>query len=294
MERIKEALLSPEPEKEYQSRIELDFFRHSIKENIFSDDSVNPLSPAGRHFIKKQAEPGKIRQSLAFGSPRERAPHSALLKMAGAEAEITGDESFEELKAKLNATLKIGTKIVIDPELDLSMDYSGPFGAAVAEHWYGDGYLSFITNESDQLAKELGDTTSVYTYSRLSARVAKFIQKHLKVAPVWDRLVKQEKYPSNVLSRFFGSHGGMLEAFLLKIIETLKGKEQRDILIKLLDDENFAPTEGFKIFIDTGPDGGQKIHVFYHKEKDGQVLFHFDEEVSVDLINQLACGETKK
>ena len=80
---------------------------------------------------------------------------------------------------------------------------------------------------------------------------------------------------------------------MLKIIETLKGREQRYRLIKLLDDENFAPTEGFKIFIDTEPDGSQKIHIFYHKEKDGQVLFHFAEEVPISLINQLACGETK-
>lgn len=47
------------------------------------------------------------------------------------------------------------------------------------------------------------------------------IKKYIKILPRWQRLrnEKSDKYPEEELQRLFGSHGGYVECFLLKVIE---------------------------------------------------------------------------
>ena len=66
---------------------------------------------------------GDLNQAVAFGSPRKRAQQTSAYAMAGKSLDtITGSESLEELKEKIDKDLKVGSKIGSDPRLDFYLD----------------------------------------------------------------------------------------------------------------------------------------------------------------------------
>jgi len=109
-----EQTLKPEQKetREATSRIVLKFFRHGQKESTkeIADNDIL-LTEQGRATAMSKAEVDSIEQSVAFGSPRIRTQETAILKMAGKSEDITGNESLDELKEKINDERKYGSKI---------------------------------------------------------------------------------------------------------------------------------------------------------------------------------------
>ncbi len=117
------------------AKIELHFFRHSIKESnnvTLPNDDMVKLSQAGKDLaIEKSFDDVNLSQSVAFGSPRIRTQESALYMMTGNEDNITGTETLEELKEKINSDLKVGSKIGVDERLNFSDSNDTPVGKAM-------------------------------------------------------------------------------------------------------------------------------------------------------------------
>ena len=288
-------------EKIEETTIKLDFFRHSIKSNdqVSKDDGEITLSEKGRMLSKEKAFTGvDMNQALAFGSPRVRTHETAGFVMAGASDDITGDESIDELKAKINKDLKsteMGTtKIGVDNRLNFLDDETTPVGKELHDAASRGEYLKFIVEESDKLAKETSDTSGA-TYSRKAADIARIIEKYIKISPRWNQMVNQvvneksEKKYTPTLERYFATHQGMQESFLLKVIEKTDGMESRDEFVKSLSGVGFGFIEGFETQIVTKPDKSIVLRLKYNENSKG---FSFEREVPVSMIKEI-IGEDK-
>jgi len=281
-----------ENQEKYTSKIELSFFRHGEKED---DDSKSDfdieLTKTGKEQAVEKSETKDIKQSLAFGSPSTRAQETAAFVMSGNQEEITGEESLEELKEKLDMEFSKGSKVGVDERLDFDVDFSSEFGKVAVEYFDRDEYLKFLVEQSDKLAEETGDETS-FTYLRGASNIAGIIDKYINIAKRWDELVsdKQKEY-SDTLERFFGTHQGVGESFLAKIIEETKGVKERDKFVEVLNNRGFDFTEGFEVNILNKNSEEPSVHISYKKEiddgEDKQIVFEFDEDISHKTIKDL-------
>ena len=207
--------------------------------------------------------------------------------MSGQLEEITGDETIEELKEKLNQELKVGSKVGIDKRLDFSIDLSTVFGKKALEAVKNGKWLKFLVEESDMVADESNDN-EIETYSDYASRVAEIVKKYLAVAGRWDKLARDEsKNYQDTLKRLFGTHQGVAESFLAKVIEKTKGESERNTFVSALQNQGFDFIEGFKIEIDTINGEEQIIRISFKKEKDGKILYEYDETVPCEVIYNL-------
>ncbi len=279
-----------EHESEPSSKIALHFFRHSIRENAPEKRNQDVLlSPEGRILAKsKSSAETNLAQSVAFGSPRQRTQETAGFVMAGARSEITGDESLDELREKLDAELGHGSKIGVDARLDFNSDESTPYRKAFYTAFRGGRYMPFIVEESDAMAESMNDEGGD-TYSRMASRIAKIVKKYVAMAPRWENLATDEqKQYTDTLERFLSTHQGVAESFLAKVIEKTKGVEERDRLVKALEEKNgFDFAEGFDLEIRNRGIEKPTIHVTFKKEKDGAVVFQFDEDIPTELLDEI-------
>ena len=282
--------------KDYTSKIELIFMRHDEKENdkTKSDEEVR-LTPTGKMHAKEKAEENNIDQSMAFGSPRKRTQETSGLVMSGKLEEITGKETLEELKEKLDKDLplKSGSKIRVDDRLNFETDFNSDYGKKALDAVNGK-YLKFLVEDSDRLAKEENDDKSS-TYSKQAQAIASIVEKYYDIAPRFNELVqdKDKKY-KDTMKRFLGSHQGVLESFLAKIIEKTKGVEERDKFVEVLNNQGFDYAEGFEIDIKNKELGEPTVHLSYKKEKEGETIFEFDEDLPKEMIDSLVLPEPKK
>src|SRR3989344_9312396 len=207
--------------KDYTSKIELVFMRHDEKENdkTKSGEEVR-LTLAGKMHAKEKAEQDDIRQLVAFGSPRKRTQETSGLVMSGKLEEITGKETLEELKEKLDKDLplKSGSKIRVDDRLNFETDFNSDYGKKALDAVNGK-YLKFLVEDSDRLAKEENDDKSS-TYSKQAQAIASIVEKYYNIAPRFNELAQdKDKNYEDTMKRFLGSHQGVLESFLAKVIE---------------------------------------------------------------------------
>jgi hypothetical protein len=274
---------------EFSSKINLRFFRHDEKESDpQKTDHDIELTPKGRMHAKEQATETKLAQSVAFGSPRRRTQETAGFIMAGQSEDITGEESFNELKEKVDKDLGYGTKIAIDPKLNFDMEADNEYVKEATSAFKKGELMKFIVEKSDELAKESGDDKSS-TYSRMAASIASIIKKYIGVAPRWNELANDEtKKYDPTMNRFFSTHQGMQESFLAKVIELSKGVEERDRFIQAIKNKGFDYAEGFQAEIITKDASEPMIHISFKKEGGSQEeTFKFDEIVSMETLERI-------
>lgn len=288
---LKKLLENPE----IKSVIELRFFRHSIKETDPSkSDQDIELTFDGKEYTKSQSENGtNVKQSVAFGSPRKRTQETAMLVMSGQENEVSGNEKFDELKDKLNQDLKVGSKIGVDENLDFKQDESSEYFKESMEAFANGEYLKYLVEQSDKRAEELGDTVSA-TYTRQAQQVARIIKKYETILPRWTELVTEnpDKY-TKLLERFMGTHQGVAESFLAKLMEAYSSDtELRDKFVASLNNKGFDFVEGFKIYLADANKPYPRIMVEYkHTDpNDPSKNFEFSQEVNYGMINEILDG----
>lgn len=273
--------------KDYTSKIELFFMRHDEKEDdeTKSDEEIR-LTKTGRIHAKGKAERDDMSQSMAFGTPEKRTQETVGLVMSGKLEEITGTETLEELKEKLDKDLplKSGSKIRVDDRLNVETDFTSNYGKKALEAFKNGNYLKFLVEESDGLAKKENDDKSS-TYAKQAQAIAFIIQKYYGIAPHFNELVQDEsKNYEDTMKRFLGSRQGVLESFLAKLIEKTKGIEERDKFVQALNNQGFDYAEGFDVEIKNKESGESTIHISYKKEKDGETIFQYNEDINKDVL----------
>lgn len=281
---------------EVKSVIELWFFRHSIKEADPSKDDVDiELTGAGKQYAALQSENNtNINQAVAFGSPRKRTQETAMFVMSGQEEQISGEESFDELKDKLNENIAVGSKIGVNENLDFKEDQNSEYYKELISSFSRGEYLKYLIEESDKRAEELGDDHSA-TYTRQAKQVAQIIKKYANVLPRWSQLVEEnpDKY-TKLLERFMGTHQGVGESFLAKLMEIYSGDtELRDKFVESLGNKGFDFVEGFKVYLADENTKQPRIIVEYKHEdpNDPKKNFEFSKEFNYGMIDEIIEGE---
>ncbi len=280
---------------EIKSVIELRFFRHSIKETdpSKSDKDIELTSEGKKYAVQQSENDTNIRQSVAFGSLRKRTQETAMFVMSGQESEISGNEKFDELKDKLNQYLKVGSKIGVDENLDFKEDQNSEYYKELISNISKGSYLKYLVEQSDKRAEELGDDHSA-TYTRQAQQIARIIQKYGNIVPRWTELVTEnpDKY-TKLLERFMGTHQGVAESFLAKLMEAYSSDtELRDKFVASLDNKGFDFAEGFKIYLADTSKPYPRIMVEYkHTDpNDSSKNFEFSKEVNYGMIKEILDG----
>lgn len=172
--------------------------------------------------------------------------------------------------------------------MDFRIDYSGEYGKELIASEKRGEFLKFLVETSDVLAQKVSDVKST-TYSRAAASISEIVLKYLKIAPRFNELIRDGKNQyENTMDRFFGSHQGITESFLAKVIEKSNNKEERNKFVQALNNQGFDSTEGFDIEILNQVGKDPKIRFSYKKEKEGKIVFEFNKEVPVNLIKDIA------
>ena len=161
------------------------------------------LTPTGKMHAKEKAEENNIDQSMAFGSPRKRTQETSGLVMSGKLEEITGTETLEELKEKLDKDLplKSGSKIMVDDRLNFEADLTSVYAKKALDSAKNGKYLKFLVEDSDRLAKEENDDKSS-TYSKQAQAIASIVGKYYNIAPRFNELAqdKDKNYENTMKS----------------------------------------------------------------------------------------------
>lgn len=123
-----------------------------------------------------------------------------------------------------------------------------------------DTFMQYKLNDSDRRAVGLGDDISV-AYTVFAARVAEFVKDYIEVGAETRELVAKDSQKFEKIKqddvyrfdRFFGTHAGIQESFLLKVLEVLEQEEKvpvgtRDEIISKIGGM-FKETEGLRFDI---------------------------------------------
>lgn len=253
--------------------IRIELHRHDRKERQSTGDRQ------GDEFIRL-TEDGRLQASeagksmspqpevaVAMGSLKERALETSLRHMFANEDSITPEMSLEDMRALADANLVKGHKHAMIEELDFNLSGTPEFNQEADNRYLNaKDYVAFMFRESDNLALELGDESSS-TLSRMAANIAKIIQKYEKILPNWQRATEQTsedgqgKYAEydNQMQRFLGTHGGVPESFLLRVIQKIDGAEAAETFLQELTEKGqgngFNFSEGYSIVIHQSEDG---------------------------------------
>ena len=291
-----EQISSSEKEKpEPSASIRLEFFRHDDKEKETTagprpGDQEVRLTKKGR---EQATQAGKEKNThpetaIAYGSSRKRSLESSLRQMLSSQEDITEDMSLEDIEAYIKDNLKSGIdsrKHIVSPLLDFDTEGTKEFNEILYKHYLKDkDLINFLYTESDDLVKKFKDTKST-SYTRLAGNVAELVAKYINILPRWQNIVSKadDKFSefNNQMERYFGSHQGVLESFLLKVIEKTDGKKAaKEFMAKLPDKNGFDLSEGFSIYISSEKDN-LKV-VFKHKGQEWKV----SPEVILDIIKE--------
>lgn len=271
--------------EKFSSKILLHFSRHAEK------NKAGDLTEGGKLDAKERAEETNTNQSVAFGSARTRTQHTAALKMVGAHDSITGNETFDELKLKVNENLNMGSKIAVEPNLDFVFEkgsYFDEFDKEISAADKRQEGMKWLIEESDTLAEKYADKNSS-TYSRMAASIAKIILKYVQISKRWDELVAEDSSAYEPeLQRFLGTSMTMQECFLAKIIEKTKGIKERDRFVSVIKN-GFDFTEGFEVeILNTGVESDPLIHVSYKRE--GENGFEYNENVPLQVLSEITAN----
>jgi len=289
-------LNNQEKQQLVDTKVVLEFFRHGNKARVDVPDHEIPLSEKGRAQAdaKGQELHPQVDVALGWGSPRLRSQETAYRVML-ADNDISADMSLEDMRAKVKEEMGgVGKKMIEDERLNFTVD--GVVGKA-AEKAYGEGrYLEWLLKESNALAQETKDTGSSVAI-RLASNISEICKRYLDAGKNFNRLVAgTNKYESqgNQLERYLGTHQGVMESFVAKVLEKTKGTEERDRFFAAVGAAGFAETQGVKVEIKNH--GGEQHLVFEYPVKEGEETkketVQFDQGVLDDIINERKAFET--
>ncbi len=298
--------------KDYSSKMVLNFFRHGEKNNTPGTDE---LSKEGRRkavaeFAKRFPE-NKNSHRAAFGSWIKRSGEAAALALAGSNLDsefVDNYSSLKDLTNKINAEaispdgeegLKYGSKIGVHKNLGFKFAKTGKAIDAYNKHASEGTYLRWLADESDAVIQVDNDDVA-WGLSRQAANIASEIDRYVKISGNFDRLVTKKstedggKNFGDTLERFLGSHQGVLESFLVKLIEKTKGTKEKERFVNVLP-EGFGFLEGFTVEIEKQSNQTEpQVRIKYERKSDDEEKsFQFDEVVSSSILQEIILEGNK-
>ncbi len=283
-----EALQSQEGAPVVDTKVVLEFFRHGNKEKMAGPDEHVILSEKGRvQAMEKGKEISPQPEvSLAFGSPRIRTQDTAYRIMLSGE-DITPDMSLEDIKSRVSDELGGDhvKKMIQDDRLNFALVGETDKEGVKA---YGEGrYLDWMIKDSDAVAKKYQDLTSA-VFTRQAAGIAELCKRYIVAGGNFNRLVattnKYEQF-GNQLERYLGTHQGVVESFVAKVVTETQGLEERDRFLAAAGVVGFAETQGIKVEINNH--GQEQTITFTYPVKEGEVASNHTVTFGVDVLDKI-------
>jgi len=252
-------------EKTPSTKVVVELFRHSLKENDPSrPNSELLLTPEGRELARSHGE--NLRpysdRAVAGASPMDRAAETAMLTMLADEMEIETADSLETMEGKVSQHLAVGKKLYRDERLGFALG-KGKAGEEGMKAFKEGRYLNWLVKDSDHQAMAEKDLVTT-TYLRQAGNIAELLERYQAVGNSFHRLVgdkdKREQYGEK-LERYLVSHQGVAESFVAKVIEIQEGLAARDQLTSSLGN-GWAETKGIHIEI-INDEHGQRSFINY-------------------------------
>lgn len=279
--------MEQEPKEKIRTKVILELMRHSKKEadpsktdeEILLTDEGRALATERGRELQPQPE-----VSMAYGSPKKRTQETAARAMLVGSIDDP-DAGLEAIEEMVRDHLKYGEKIREDKRL--SFDLSGPMGQEMLTAFKAGEYLPYLIQKSDQRAIETKDTVST-TYLRQAENVAELVKRYAQVGNNFQKLTERtDKYEQygNRLERYMGTHQGVAECFVAKVLEKTQGNAERDAFIESIG-TGFGETRGIHIeIVNTGDE--QKIMMTYPvKNKEG-IEERQSAEFSAKLLDEI-------
>lgn len=296
-----EKAASPEKEKAV-TKVILEIMRHGKRERGATEEEDAStdlrLTPEGRTQMTAQGKEfdPQTEVSVGMGSPYVRTQETAYRAMLANE-DIAPEDSLEDIERKIAEQMAHGKKMIADDRLAFHAD--GPTGEDGAKAYYEKRYMSWVIDESDQSAIRNGDTGSS-TFTRMTGNIAEIISRYAIVSDNFQRIVandSEKKYEAtgNQLERYIGTHMGISECFVAKVLEKIKGSEAKDAFVKSVG-SGFLEGEGIHIeIINTGSE--QHISMTYtvkDAERGDRIeTIQFGREVLLSIIDDRKLFEEK-
>lgn len=283
-----------EEEKKTETKIVLDFMRHSKKEQVEGKPNKEiRLTEEGRILANKKGENlGKKGNEVD-----ERDPERAVIWSSGNErADETGyhamipgiDENatLEQIEEEIDQNMLGLKKLGVDKRLDYYPETDAESKA------FGDGeYIKYLVERSDKLTIEAGDKNSS-SYARLSGNIAEIVRRYLKIGNTFNKMASENSEYEKIgkLERYLVSHQGITEAFIVKVLEKTGGVEKRDEFVSRIGN-GFKETQGFRVeIINNGED--QKMRLTYElpgedeEEEPKEETIEIDKELIEEIIEE--------
>lgn len=273
----------------HTSRIKLYIMRHAEKEGqnkIDHVDSKIALTPKGRSSSIARSHELDVKQGIVIAGDRDRTQVTGLYAYAGKNEKITGEETFDELRAKVDSGLKYGSRMLIDERLNLAFKKGTPESEDLQKAGDEGRYVKRIIEKHDDLVEHKGKDDGSSTYAKHAKNVAELIQKYVGIAPRWNNLAndKVKKY-ADTMERVMATHGGVSESFLAEVIDKRKGREERDRFVQAVPN-GFDYLGQFDVEIDTMQDGTIKLHVHVDIQ-DEENPYLFSEYIPVSMLEDI-------
>ncbi len=185
------------------------------------------------------------------------------------------------------ADAQLGSRLVVDDRLDFAFKKGSEEHLDLNKAFERGEYFKKIVEKHDVQIKETGFDKGETTYAVQARNIAGIIERYAQIAPRWDELVQDKtKIHEDTLERVLATHGGISESFLLDVIQRLKGEEERNNFVGLFPN-GFDYVQGFEVDILTTANEPLKIHLKVKVPKVDGENFVFEEDVSLELLQQI-------
>ncbi len=266
-----QSLSENKAEKTPPTKVVIELFRHSFKENDANrPNSELLLTPKGRELARNHGE--NLRpypeRAVAGASLLDRTAETAMLTMLADEIDIETDDSLAAMEEKVANYLPVGKKLYRDERLGFTLS-DGPAGEAALQSFKEGKYIEWLIKDSDKdVLKNRDEVTT--SYLRQAGNIAELLERYQAVGNSFHRLVedkdKLEQHGAK-LERYLVSHQGVAESFVAKAIEIQEGLAARNQFTTNLGN-GWAETKGIHIEI-INDENGQRSFISY-QEADGK------------------------
>jgi len=201
---------------------------------------------------------------------------------------INSYSTVNELAEEINRLeeIKIGSKTSTRKELDFKMS-KGPILDAAMKAIDENRYFDWLFHESQNLIP--AGSNENWSLNRQAANIASEIDRYVKISGSFDKLVEEKGSDfGNKMERFLGSHSGVLESFLIRVIEKTRGAEEAEKFAQAVP-EGFDFSEGFSAKITTKTKGSEPtIQIKYNrKDADSKDVYDFAENVPLSVVQEI-------
>jgi hypothetical protein len=290
-------------------KIQLHLMRHDMREESgeatqyeieqgIDPDNRTPLTPKG---MERASEQGRDDVDLArarvMGSARIRSQHTAGFHMIGGRAEITGTESVDELEKAIQDLGSNQAHFREDKRLNFNDDKTAPLGQYLDAAYHSKTYLKTIVEESDTFARNQGSEYQS-TYTGKAAQVADLINVYFKAAPRLVNMIpaiqkaQAEKHGEDIeqseaaFERFMGSHQGIPECFLLKVVEVVEGIDARNEFLAEIGNAGFGYSEGYDISLIQADEVTQAELVYVNPRNNKETRIVLTQDILEGIIQE--------